>query len=241
MTGRPEWLRPLALCLVLALHATLLLAIKRQPSPFAPLATVEVTLEPLGDSAADQPKMDEIIPAEPPLPTLSSPVEPSELTAPPPKIVAPESVPLPVEKPRPVIMTKPKRVVEDRPKREVLRAQATETAERRKARTAQQAVRRGVAEASNGFSGRNYAGMLAAELRRQQFYPAEARTQGATGSVGVAFSVGPSGRVVSQSITRSSGNAALDGAARAMMGAVHAPPPPGGQFSTSTTIRFHLD
>jgi len=243
MTVRPEWLRPLALCLILALHASLLLAIKRQPSALAPLATVEVTLEPLGDSAEDRPERTEIMPAAP-LTRPPSPVEPSGLTVPPPQVIAPEAVPLPVEKPRPVIKAKPKRAVADRPPPEELRAQASErakAAERRKARTAQQAARRGVADASNGFSRGDYAGMLAAELRRHQFYPAEARAQGATGSVGVAFSVGASGRVVSQSIIRSSGNAALDGAARAMMGAVHAPPPPGGQFSTSTTIRFQLD
>jgi protein TonB len=57
----------------------------------------------------------------------------------------------------------------------------------------------------------------------------------------VAFTVGPSGRVVSQSITRSSGNAALDNAAHAIVSAVSAPPPPGGTFLTRTNIRFNLD
>ncbi|MTV31586.1 TonB family protein, partial [Rhodoblastus acidophilus] len=56
-----------------------------------------------------------------------------------------------------------------------------------------------------------------------------------------AFTIGPSGRVVSQAITRSSGHAALDAAARAILSAVQAPPPPGGRFSTNTIIRFHLD
>ena len=41
--------------------------------------------------------------------------------------------------------------------------------------------------------------------------------------------------------TRGSGNVALDGAARAMMSAIQRPPPPGGSFSTSTTIRFSFD
>jgi TonB family protein len=44
--------------------------------------------------------------------------------------------------------------------------------------------------------------------------------------------------VISQSITRSSGNGALDGAARAIMSALQTPPPPGGRFSTATSIRF---
>ena len=42
---------------------------------------------------------------------------------------------------------------------------------------------------------------------------------------GVAFTIGPSGRVVSQSITRSSGNPMLDSAARTTLSAIHTPPP----------------
>ena len=58
--------------------------------------------------------------------------------------------------------------------------------------------------------------------------------------VGVAFTVGPSGRGISQSVTRSSGNAALDSAAHAILSAIHTPPPPGGRFSTSTNLRFNF-
>ncbi len=90
------------------------------------------------------------------------------------------------------------------------------------------------------MSSASYAVLLAAELRRHTFYPAAARAVGATGSVGVAFTVGPSGRVISQSVTRSSGNAALDSAAHAIMSAIHTPPPPGGRFSTSTNLRFNF-
>jgi protein TonB len=56
--------------------------------------------------------------------------------------------------------------------------------------------------------------------------------------VGVAFTVGSSGRIVSHSITKSSGNAALDARVHAMMEAVEAPPPPGGSFRGHITIRF---
>jgi protein TonB len=87
----------------------------------------------------------------------------------------------------------------------------------------------------------SYAGLVLAELNRRKFFPAAARAAGVTGAVGVAFTIGPSGRVVSASITRSSGDSALDGAARAILGALHAPPPPGGAFSTATSIRFNLN
>ena len=61
-----------------------------------------------------------------------------------------------------------------------------------------------------------------------------------TGSVGVAFTVGASGDVISHAITRSSGSAELDGAVEAMMAAVRAPPPPGGVYRASTTVNFSL-
>ena len=57
----------------------------------------------------------------------------------------------------------------------------------------------------------------------------------------VVVVVGPSGRIVSHSIVRSSGNAQLDGEVDAMMAAVQAPPPPNGSFRGGLTIRFNLD
>ena len=246
---RPLWLRPVLLCCVVALHAGLLFVVKGQPAPLTPLDSVEVTLEPEGDAAADQQKQEEIKPVETP-PPPAPPVEQAQLTAPPPQLVAPEAIPLPVAKPKPVVRPKPKPVVleeDDEPTPAELQAErrkAREAADRRrKAQEARAEQRRGIANGAreSGMSRGAYAGLLAAELRRHQFYPAAARAAGATGSVGVAFTVGASGSVVRQSITSSSGNGALDSAARAMMNAVQAPPPPGGSFSTSTSIRFHLN
>jgi len=258
---RPVWLRPLALGLILALHAALFFEFKAQPQILAPLDSVDVTLAPLGDSAADQQKIEESQPEPPPAPPPA--VEtPPELSAPPPQVVAPEAVPLPIEPPKPVVEPKP--VVASKPEKaappkpaqptaaELRREKQEENrkiqqaAERRrneKAQEAQQQARRGVASGgakAGGMSSASYAVLLSAELRRHTFYPAAARAVGATGSVGVAFTVGPSGRVISQSVTRSSGNAALDGAAHAIMSAIHTPPPPGGRFSTSTNLRFNF-
>jgi protein TonB len=100
------------------------------------------------------------------------------------------------------------------------------------------------AGAANGQSVRaaraNYGALIAAELNRHKFYPPGARARGETGSVGVSFSVGGSGRIVGHSIYGSSGSSALDGAVHQMMALAHAPPPPGGSYHASIVIRFNL-
>ncbi len=185
----------------------------------------------------------------PPQPEKVEPVE-----APPPVVAAPEAVPLPVEPPKPAPPPPQKTVVEKKPppkpvetRQDRLREERKdrEIAEsRRKAQEARQELKRGATDGAaraTSMSPAAYAGLLAAEIRRHTFYPASARAAGITGAVGVAFTIGPSGRVISQSITRSSGNPVLDAAARTTLSSVHTPPPPGGRFSTSTNIRFHFD
>jgi periplasmic protein TonB len=255
---RPQWLRPLALVAILALHGLVFLTLKGKPAALSPLDAVEVMLAPLGDSAEDQKRQDEIKPAElaapepPPPPPQAEKVEPVE--APPPVVAAPEAVPLPVEPPKPAPPPPQKTVVEKKPpprpvetRQDRLREERKdrEIAEsRRKAQEARQELKRGATDGAaraTSMSPAAYAGLLAAEIRRHTFYPASARAAGITGAVGVAFTIGPSGRVISQSITRSSGNPVLDAAARTTLSSVHTPPPPGGRFSTSTNIRFHFD
>jgi protein TonB len=269
---RPVWLRPLALGVILALHAALFFTFKGERAILAPLDTVDVTLAPLGDSAMDRQQVEESRPAPPPpsLPPPPAPADetPPELAAQPPKVVTPEAAPLP-EAPReaakPKLAAAPKLAAPKPPelrqekiarekirereqeqkeavaRREKLR-EAAEGRRNEKEQEARQQARRGVADGSRsgGMSSASYAALLAGELRRRTFYPAAARAVGATGTVGVVFTVGPSGRVVSQSITRSSGNAALDAAAHAIMSGVHTPPPPGGRYSTSTNLRFNF-
>jgi protein TonB len=237
-----------ALALILAAHAAVLLVVKPEPEAAPQLDSLEVALVPLGDASDDQKPQEEIKPAEEPPPPPPAPAQAAEMTAPPPEILAPEAPPLPVAKPKP---PKPKPVVEekdDEPRRaEARRIERRKRAledQRREAREARQEAHRGAAQGvarANGMSQASYAGLVIAELNRRKFFPAAARAAGVTGAVGVAFTIGPSGRVVSQSVTRSSGNASLDGAARAIMSAIHAPPPPGGRFSTATSIRFNLN
>jgi protein TonB len=251
---RPGWLRPATLFLVVALHGAAALFIVAHVLPLVPLDGIDVTLLPLGDSAEDKPPIDEVKEAEPPAPVAQvAPAESvPELAAPLPQVAAPEAPPLAVAKPLPKPVEKPKKKPVVEPAREQTptpaelrekRRQQAEAAERRKAQAGQQASRRGAPQGqaqAPGMSPGAYAALLAAEVARHKVYPAAARAAQATGSVGVTFTVGPSGRVVSHSITRSSGNGLLDGAVHAMMAAVHAPPPPGGVFRSSTTVNFSL-
>ncbi|GAB1715828.1 MAG: hypothetical protein NTAFB05_08700 [Nitrobacter sp.] len=113
----------------------------------------------------------------------------------------------------------------------------------RQAQLGAPAIRAGVkngSSAANRMSRSAYGALVSAEINRHKTYPASARSAGIAGSVGVVFSVGASGAIVSHSITRSSGNGALDAAVHGMMAAAHPPPPPGGHFRGSVTIHFNL-
>jgi periplasmic protein TonB len=58
-------------------------------------------------------------------------------------------------------------------------------------------------------------------------------------SVGLSFVIGPTGSVSSASISRPSGDFKVDGALRRMLASSSFPPPPGGRFSGSVTVRIH--
>ena len=83
-----------------------------------------------------------------------------------------------------------------------------------------------------------YAAEAAAAIRSRLFYPPPARARGARGVVGVAFVIGPSGVVSSFAITRSSGDAELDAAARTLVHSAHFPPPPGGAMRVATSFDY---
>ena len=247
---RPRWLRPAAIALALGLHAAAAAFIAAPVLPASPIDAIDVTLVAQGDAAEERQARDEARPAEAPAPPPPAAVAAAELAAPAPRIDAPEALPLPLTTPEaePVAAAKALVVEEkdDSPTpaewRERRRRQA-EAAERRKAQAAEQAARLGAEQgraAANAASRASYASLLSAELNRHKVYPASARAAGATGSVGVAFTVGAAGEVVSHAITRSSGSAALDGAVEAMVAAVRAPPPPGGSFHASTTVNFSI-
>lgn len=231
---RPLWLRPLALAAIIGLHSLAFVTFKGAPA-LSPVDSVEVALVSLGESAENQTRVDAIAPSEPePSPPASAPPD----HAPPPLLAAPNAPPLPL----PATPKPPAEPPRDKPA-EPKHKPAELAPTRQPPQAERQEARRGAhnGAASGGLSHASYAALLSAEINRRRFYPSAARAVGATGDVGVSFTVGPSGRVVSHAITRSSGDPTLDSAAGAILAAIHAPPPPGGSFTANTSIRFHLN
>ena len=147
------------------------------------------------------------------------------------EVFVPEARPEPGERPKP------------------LKAEAARTSQER---TGAAAARPGASEAhhagapqgqpvDSGASRASYAALVVAEIQAHRYYPESARAHGVQGAVGVAFTIGTSGRVASASVVRPSGSAELNDAARAIVRSIAPPPPPGGSFSASTTIRFHFE
>jgi periplasmic protein TonB len=100
---------------------------------------------------------------------------------------------------------------------------------------------RGRAGAATGaVSTATYRSLVIAELSRHKQYPPAALSAGVQGTVVVSFTIGPSGRVVAHTITRSSGSSALDGAVHRMMAAISLPPPPGGIYRATAPVQFVL-
>jgi periplasmic protein TonB len=100
---------------------------------------------------------------------------------------------------------------------------------------------RGRAGAATGaVSTATYRSLVIAELGRHKQYPPAALSAGVQGTVVVSFTIGPAGRVVAHTITRSSGSSALDSAVHRMMAAVSLPPPPGGIYRATAPVEFVL-
>ncbi len=82
-------------------------------------------------------------------------------------------------------------------------------------------------------------------LAARKRYPLQARKRGDEGTVGIRFTVDPTGRVLDVAISRSSGSTLLDNAARDMLAGQRVPPFPSGMVLAMTTvpvnIRFQLE
>lgn len=258
---RPPWLRPAALTLAVAVHAAVILPFAARV--VAPVADGPVEIEVVEDTApqaaptpdalpspearAAEPEPEPPPPEAPPEPPPPEPVPPP-LPEPAPEPPAPEPPPAPpppepprpepparIERPPEKPSSKPSPKPRPKPRRETSTPAATASIDAAAARAA-----RADAAAAARAAEASYAGEVSAELRARRHYPASAREAGITGTVVVAFVIGPGGRVATHTIVRSSGHAELDGAVRAMMAAVSLRPPPSGVFRSTVPIRFDL-
>ncbi len=162
------------------------------------------------------------------------------LLPPPPDLKPPEKKPPPKkvvekkEKPKPKVVRRP--VEPDRPK--AREAAAPEASTPRA--SAPSAAAQGTASQPS-VSNASWRGMLIAHLNRYKRFPGGANP----GTVQVAFSIDRGGRVLSSRVVGSSGNAALDEEAAAMIRrASPVPAPPagvggGGTISLSVPVRFN--
>lgn len=261
MTGRalrPAWLRPTVVVVAVAVHGMAfgvwegtairpgdgvveITVVSELAAPAeTPSTPAAPPTEPVVTEATSPPKRDVAPPADL-VPALEPTPAPPPPDVPPPE-PAPEVVdplpPLAVPTPRPEAanIEVEKRRERHRPKtrRETLdveqpRRSAAESASASAAADRAEAHRAAVA---------SYASLVAGEVHRRRYYPEEARRDGVTGTVVVAFTIGPNGSVTTHSIARSSGHAVLDAAVRAMMGGMRLPPPPGGVFRAVVPVRF---
>ena len=201
--------------------------IELAPVPVAPASPNDVAPGPEMQQSLDTPPPPPP-PPEPlpelfePLPKLDTPavvtLPPSELKPEPPK---------PIEKPpEQKVEEKPpekpvEKKVEEKP-REIVRekkppAPRTTAAPRSDRQTAQVARAPSPGQVASAAPAPSWISQLMAHINRHKQYPSAAQSQRSSGTAVVAFTMSRSGQVLSRRIVRSSGVAALDGEALAML------------------------
>ncbi len=233
---RPVWLRPTTIALITLLHVAAITVVRGIAAPVLPSSA------PILEIAAAPEPAAELQPA----PAASAEVEPDppEPQVEPDPPVLPEAViPPPPEPVADMIVRKAESKPEVR-KRETKKPERTKRIEPRAAEQQQASSEaRAASEAATATAraaAASYSSSVAAEFARHKHYPDSAKSQRIQGTAVLSFVIGPSGSLVSSSITRSSGNDQLDAAVRAMAAASHFPPPPGGRFASAIPVHFSM-
>lgn len=200
-----------------------------QAAPMTPVAPAELQASRNPEAATEAAAPLELQPLpEPPRPEIAKPTPPR------PTLVRQPPKPQPNE-----VVAKPQQPRAP-PKAETRRASlaGAPNESRSTAPAAAGGIGRGRLDADS-----NYPGLVAAQIRRNLQFPADARSRGATGSATVSFGVGGSGGVTSVRLVRGTGVASLDAEATAVVRrASPFPPPPGGRAQRFTVpIGFRLN
>jgi protein TonB len=171
---------------------------------------------------------------------VAAPVVPPVPTPAPPRIV---EKPGPMVKPKPVAKPKPVEKAPAKPAREAAARPHRSVGAPEKSTPSAGGVSAMAAADPNAMS--RYAAQLAAALRARLAYPENARSQGATGTAVLRFTLHRSGQVTAASLTQSTGNSTLDQAALATArpgSALPAAPDnlPQASFTFAIPLRFTL-
>ncbi|WP_018262315.1 TonB family protein [Methylobacterium sp. WSM2598] len=227
------------------------------------LAPIAVTARSEVDNAAEGPPADAQSASEPPAPEMEPPPPPPApepiLSVPPPppevkpQAVLPEKPPEPVKAETPPEPAKPRKPPEkerprkpvEKPKPVVRKEKPAETREKPRAasragggprsdrHTAEVTAAPSAGSAAGEASRASWQAEVRAKIVRAKRFPAEARGQ--TGVAVVSVTFGPGGSASGVRLVASSGSAALDAEAVAVMyRAAPYPPPPGGRTTTLT-------
>ncbi|CAN3989945.1 hypothetical protein [Methylocystis bryophila] len=215
---RPPWLRPLSIAVVLLGHVALgLLFMNFALEKIVPLDSMSADLIPEGDQfeSVEQVELEDTPPPEA--------VEQPDFAIPPPLVMHPEAPPLPAKK---QVVEPEKRVVEKRQERP--RAEHKQQAQER-----HRLGMEGGQAASGGISRATYAALLSAAIRRH--VPGSSSLGAGTASC--SFHIGPGGGMGGVACSGSTpAHAAL---LHRAIASVQAPPPPGGRFFASQSVKFH--
>lgn len=251
---RPLALRPSALALVIGMHGAMVWASIPFDKAIGDPEAISVSLEretvsPQAEKAPQQ--APEPIPAEV-TPAQTPPEMPADAAAPPPP---PPELPLPeiaqqapieatmaLPEEKPVVVVPPPPKIAPPPRRRAEPKQLPKKEAKREARPAAppSPTAAPAARAHGGQTGAsgNDAGYAA---RVRSVLQARANALGfedVNATVGLSFTIDGSGRVALSSVSKPSGDFKVDAALRRMLASASFPPPPGGKFSGSVTVRI---
>jgi periplasmic protein TonB len=228
--------------------------IKTAEPSAAPVPATEIQVRP----TAPEPFSPSAIgaPPPPPLSPAAVPTKPALPSVPPPDAMpaapSPEKIQRKLEEAASERARQRQRIEQARREQETkasAQAQAQAQAKERLARRAEEAKRQAEAQAAADAGAQvslalasAYRGEVMGRLQSFKRYPQAARARGAQGNPAVTFSIDASGRVLSVSLTRSSGDPDIDAESLAMVrrASPFPPPPPGAPRAFSAGLNFHF-
>jgi TonB family protein len=226
--------------------------IKTAEPSAAPVPATEIQVHP----TAPEPFSPSAIGAPPPLSPVAVPAKPALPSVLPPDAMpaapSPEKIQRKLEEAASERARQRQRIEQARREQETkasAQAQAQAQAKERLARRAEEAKRQAEAQAAadagaqvNLALASAYRGEVMGRLQSFKRYPQAARARGAQGNPAVTFSIDASGRVLSVSLTRSSGDPNIDAESLAMVrrASPFPPPPPSAPRAFSAGLNFHF-